>query len=66
MPQKGLAQVSMEHSLPLGFGVLTTDSVEQAIDRAGAKMGNKGWEAAQSVIEMIDLAHLLSGKKGRK
>jgi len=46
--------------------VLTTDSVEQAIDRAGAKMGNKGWEAAQSVIEMVDLAHTLSGKKGRK
>ncbi len=63
---KGAAQVALDTGLPLAFGVLTTDSVEQAIDRAGAKMGNKGWEAAQSVIEMIDLAHLLSGKKGRK
>ncbi len=63
---KGAAQVALDTGLPLAFGVITTDSVEQAIDRAGAKMGNKGWEAAQSVIEMIDLAHLLSGKKGRK
>ena len=62
---KGAAQVALDTGLPLAFGVLTTDSVEQAIDRAGAKMGNKGWEAAQSVIEMIDLAHLLSGTKGR-
>ncbi len=61
---KGAAQVALDTGLPLAFGVLTTDSVEQAIDRAGAKMGNKGWEAAQSVIEMIDLAHLLGNKKG--
>jgi 6,7-dimethyl-8-ribityllumazine synthase len=39
--------------------VLTTDTVEQAIDRAGTKMGNKGWEAAMSLLEMVDLWHLL-------
>jgi 6,7-dimethyl-8-ribityllumazine synthase len=63
---KGAAQVALDTGLPLAFGVLTTDSVEQAIDRAGAKMGNKGWEAAQSMLEMVDLAHTLSGKKGKK
>ena len=52
---KGIAQVSLESGLPIGFGVLTTDTVEQAIDRAGAKAGNKGWETAQTVIEMVDL-----------
>ena len=64
---KGAAQVALDTGLPLAFGVLTTDSVEQAIDRAGAKMGNKGWEAAMSVLEMVDLAHTLkAGTKGRK
>lgn len=63
---KGAAQVALDTGLPLAFGVLTTDSVEQAIDRAGAKMGNKGWEAAMSVLEMADLAHTLNGKKGHK
>jgi len=62
---KGAAQVALDTGLPLAFGVLTTDSVEQAIDRAGAKMGNKGWEAAMSVLEMVDLAHTLGGKKGK-
>ncbi len=52
---KGVAQVSLEHGLPIGFGVLTTDTVEQAVDRAGAKAGNKGWEAAHSTMEMISL-----------
>ena len=63
---KGAAQVALDTGLPLSFGVLTTDSVEQAIDRAGAKMGNKGWEAAMSVLEMVDLAHTLKGSKGKK
>lgn len=63
---KGVAQVALETGVPTAFGVLTTDSVEQAIDRAGAKMGNKGWEAAQSVLEMVDLAHGLGSKKGKK
>ena len=52
---KGLAQVGMESGVPVIFGVLTTETVEQAIDRAGAKLGNKGWESALSAIEMISL-----------
>ena len=52
---KGLAQVSLAEDLPVIFGVLTTDTIEQAIERAGTKAGNKGAEAAISAIEMIDL-----------
>ncbi|MBU1228528.1 MAG: 6,7-dimethyl-8-ribityllumazine synthase [Proteobacteria bacterium] len=48
---KGLAQVSMEHNIPLGFGVLTTDNLEQAIERAGSKAGNKGVDAAMAMLE---------------
>ena len=56
---KGSAQVGLQTGVPVAFGVLTTDSVEQAIDRAGTKMGNKGWEAAMSLPEMVDLFHTL-------
>lgn len=52
---KGIALVSLETGLPIAFGVLTTDSVEQAIERAGTKAGNKGVEAAMSAIEMVNL-----------
>jgi 6,7-dimethyl-8-ribityllumazine synthase len=52
---KGIAAISQTCEKPIGFGVLTTDSVEQAIDRAGAKAGNKGWDTALAVLEMIDL-----------
>jgi 6,7-dimethyl-8-ribityllumazine synthase len=52
---KGLAQVSMQYSVPVSFGVLTVDSIEQAIERAGTKAGNKGEEAAMSAIEMVSL-----------
>ena len=52
---KGVALVSLASNLPVGFGVLTTDTVEQAIDRAGSKSGNKGWETALSVVEMINV-----------
>jgi len=48
---KGLAQVSMEFGIPLGFGVLTTDNLEQAIERAGSKAGNKGVDAAMAMLE---------------
>jgi 6,7-dimethyl-8-ribityllumazine synthase len=48
---KGLAQVSMQHNMPLGFGVLTTDNLEQAIERAGSKAGNKGVDAAMAMLE---------------
>ncbi len=52
---KGLAQVTLETGVPVSFGVLTTDTVEQAIERAGTKAGNKGFEAAQTAIEMTNL-----------
>lgn len=52
---KGIAQVSLESEKPIGFGILTTESVEQAIERAGTKAGNKGFDAAMSVIEMVNL-----------
>ncbi|NOY13602.1 MAG: 6,7-dimethyl-8-ribityllumazine synthase [Deltaproteobacteria bacterium] len=52
---KGVASVSLDSGLPVVFGVLTTDSVEQAIERAGTKAGNKGAEAALSAIEMVNL-----------
>lgn len=52
---KGVASVSLDSGLPVAFGVLTTDSVEQAIERAGTKAGNKGAEAAMSAIEMVNL-----------
>jgi 6,7-dimethyl-8-ribityllumazine synthase len=56
---KGIAAVSMQTGVPVAFGVLTTDSIEQAIERAGTKAGNKGWEAAVSAIEMVALAAAL-------
>ncbi len=59
---KGTAQVALETGVPVIFGVLTTDTVEQAIERAGTKMGNKGWEAAQSLLEMVDLWRNLDRK----
>lgn len=52
---KGIAQVMMQHSLPVAFGVLTVDSIEQAIERSGTKAGNKGCEAAMSTLEMVNL-----------
>jgi 6,7-dimethyl-8-ribityllumazine synthase len=52
---KGIAMVGLETEVPVAFGVLTTDTIEQAIERAGAKSGNKGWDAAMSAIEMVDL-----------
>ena len=56
---KGLAQVSLAQDLPIIFGVLTTDTIEQAVERAGTKAGNKGAEAAVSAIEMISLFNKL-------
>jgi 6,7-dimethyl-8-ribityllumazine synthase len=52
---KGLAQVMMQHGVPVAFGVLTVDSIEQAIERSGTKAGNKGAEAATSALEMVSL-----------
>jgi 6,7-dimethyl-8-ribityllumazine synthase len=56
---KGLAHVSYETGVPVAFGVLTTNTLEQAIDRAGAKSGNKGFDAAMSAIEMANLLRAL-------
>jgi 6,7-dimethyl-8-ribityllumazine synthase len=58
---KGLAGVSLEYDLPVGFGVLTVDTIEQAIERAGTKAGNKGAEAAMAVLEMVSLLRRLEG-----
>ncbi|HHC73383.1 MAG TPA: 6,7-dimethyl-8-ribityllumazine synthase [Thiotrichales bacterium] len=52
---KGLATVSMKHDIPVAFGVLTVDTIEQAIERSGTKAGNKGGEAALSALEMVSL-----------
>ncbi len=52
---KGVASVGLQTGVPISFGVLTTDSIEQAVERAGTKAGNKGWDAALGLLEMIDL-----------
>lgn len=57
---KGLAQVAAEADMPVAFGVLTTDTIEQAIERAGTKAGNKGADAALSALEMVNLFATLS------
>ena len=56
---KGMAQVTLNHGVPIAFGVLTVDTIEQAIERAGTKAGNKGGEAAASAIEMVNLLRKL-------
>ena len=60
---KGVAMVGLEGEIPVTFGVLTTDNLEQAIERAGTKSGNKGWDAALSAIEMANLYREMKGKK---
>ncbi|MBW2181073.1 MAG: 6,7-dimethyl-8-ribityllumazine synthase, partial [Deltaproteobacteria bacterium] len=57
---KGIAMVSLESEVPVIFGIVTTDTIEQAIERAGAKAGNKGWNAAISAIEMANLVEVVS------
>ncbi len=57
---KGVASVSLESGIPIAFGVLTTDSIEQAVERAGTKAGNKGFEAAVTVIESVNLLKALN------
>lgn len=63
---KGVATVSLKKSLPVIFGVLTTDNIEQAIERAGTKSGNKGAEAAQTAIEMVNLIGCISNGESRQ
>jgi 6,7-dimethyl-8-ribityllumazine synthase len=52
---KGITQVQLETGLPIGFGIITADNIEQAIERAGSKVGNKGWQAALAAIEMVNV-----------
>jgi len=56
---KGLAQVALEYDIPVSFGVLTTDTIEQAIERSGTKAGNKGGEAALGLLEMVNVLQAL-------
>ena len=58
---KGVAQVGLKSGVPVVFGVITSDTIEQAIERAGTKAGNKGWAAALNAIEMADLCRRLDG-----
>ena len=58
---KGISQVSLDTGVPIAFGVLTTDTIEQAVERAGTKAGNKGYDAAMVAIEMVQLSRVLSG-----
>ena len=60
---KGIAGVGMQTGIPVAFGVLTTENLEQALERAGAKAGNKGWDAAMTAIELINLNRQLPGRK---
>ena len=56
---KGVAQASMATGVPVAYGVLTTDSIEQAVERAGTKAGNKGWDAALTAVEMVNVLRAL-------
>lgn len=60
---KGIAQAGMETGVPVVFGVVTADTLEQAIDRAGVKLGNKGFEAAMSAVELVNLYKEVDGRK---
>jgi 6,7-dimethyl-8-ribityllumazine synthase len=59
---KGIAHTAMSSGVPMTFGVITADTLEQAVERAGTKMGNKGWEAALAAIEMVRLYQGLDGR----
>jgi len=61
---QGIQQVSLESGLPVAFGVLTTDSIEQALDRAGGKHGNKGWDAAMAAMQMASVLDQIGEKEG--
>ncbi len=64
---KGIAQIALQSGIPVAFGILTTENLEQALERAGAKAGNKGWDAALSAIELVQIKRQLSGgKKGAR
>jgi 6,7-dimethyl-8-ribityllumazine synthase len=56
---KGIAKIGLESEIPVIFGIVTTDTIEQAIERAGTKAGNKGWDAAITAIEMANLIEVV-------
>ncbi|MDI6689616.1 MAG: 6,7-dimethyl-8-ribityllumazine synthase [Actinomycetota bacterium] len=56
---KGIAKINLDTGVPISFGIITADTIEQAIERAGTKSGNKGWQAAMSTIEMVNLLKIL-------
>ena len=60
---KGIAMIGLESEVPVTFGILTTENLEQAIERAGSKAGNKGWDAALSAVEMANLYREMKAKK---
>ncbi len=60
---KGVARISLESKIPVVYGILTTDNIEQAIERAGTKGGNKGWDAALTAVEMVNLFKAMGSKK---
>jgi 6,7-dimethyl-8-ribityllumazine synthase len=60
---KGVARISLESKIPVVYGILTTDNIEQAIERAGTKGGNKGWDAALTAVEMVNLFKEMGIKK---
>ncbi|MCL1632002.1 6,7-dimethyl-8-ribityllumazine synthase [Sporolactobacillus sp. CPB3-1] len=60
---KGIARAGLDSGIPVMFGVLTTDTIEQAVERAGTKAGNKGWDAAAGAIEMANLNRQISGQE---
>jgi len=63
---RGVGQVALDTGVPVAFGVLTTENLEQALERAGSKAGNKGWDAALSAIELVQVAKQLAERKGAK
>jgi 6,7-dimethyl-8-ribityllumazine synthase len=63
---KGIGAVALETSVPIAYGVLTTENLEQALERAGAKAGNKGWDTALTAIELVNTFKQLSGRSGGK
>ena len=60
---KAIASVSLSSGVPIAFGVLSTESIEQALERAGTKMGNKGWDAAVTALEMVSLLRTLESSR---
>jgi len=62
---KGVAKVAEDIAVPVIFGVITADTLDQALERSGGKSGNKGWDAAQSALEMVDLFAKMKPKAGR-